>query len=212
MVLKNTLKNDIKIIDESHATYSIWKQAANIIIQGIPNSIISHFGVQFNILFYRYMAESAGACAFFAINSDALLDGIIIGALDRDKVYYNSIRRKPLTMLISASYRLFSPSAIKWVLNGLLTNNKKNTQNNNHNLAELIVIAVSPTARGKGVAQLLVNAMEYRFREMGCCTGYAIYTERSNIASNKFYAKIGAQLVSTDQFHGREINRWHKGL
>lgn len=72
-------------------------------------------------------------------------------------------------------------------------------------------IAVSEDYRSCGIAQALIGKMEGFFAQRGI-DKYLIKTEKANEVSNKFYIKIGAKLMETYNFHGREINKFHKEI
>lgn len=207
------LQNGTRIIGEKEGTQQIWEQAARVIIEGIPNSVVSHLGVPFNVQFYRVIAESEKCCAFFAIDESGTLQGIILGALEKEDVYYKPVREHPLQMAFAANFRLLSPSVLKWLLAGLFR--KSNTRTipaAEQAKAELIVIAVCPDSRGGKVAHALVEAMERRLVDFGGASGYNIFTEEANTRANRFYKKIGASFIETETFHGRRINKWFKVL
>jgi len=41
---------------------------------------------------------------------------------------------------------------------------------------------------------------------------YIVYTEKNNHRANRFYKNIGAELLHTNIYHGREINVYCKDL
>jgi ribosomal protein S18 acetylase RimI-like enzyme len=210
---EESVLEEISIVGESEATMQVWKQSAHLVIDGVPNSVISHLGLDFNIRFYKAIAESVVSCAFFAIGESGKVEGMIIGTLDKDHTYYRSIREHPITMAIAANFRLLSPAVLKWIFTGF---SKRHGHNSvaviADSKAELIVIAVNKDYRGSNVARSLVLAMERKLADLGGVDGYNIFTEEANIRANRFYEKVGATLIDTSVFHGRRINRWFKAF
>ena len=66
--------------------------------------------------------------------------------------------------------------------------------------------------RGTGVAVKLIREMENFLGNQNEGYTYYILTEKDNICANKFYSKIGAELITASTGTTREINRWHKTL
>lgn len=208
-----TFQRRFNIIQGKDASLYLWDQAARLIITSIPNSLISHLGVSFNIKYYSAIADSKNTCVIFSVNEREILQGVIVGALERNNVYYKSLREHPFQMALAANIRLFSPFVLKWLFFGFLDNAGASLKNRYlRTSAELIVISVCPDARGSDVARELVGAMERSFKNMASIDGYNIFTEESNIPANRFYRKIGASFIETYTFHGRRVNKWFKNL
>jgi glycosyltransferase involved in cell wall biosynthesis/GNAT superfamily N-acetyltransferase len=191
-----------------------WKESASLIAGAIPNSIISKLGVKFNTIFYKSIAENECSCAFLAHSPSGKSLGVIIGTLDRPFVYKVAVKNNMFRLILGANFRIVRPAVIKWIIKGILSkfSGKKMEETPNRPLAELIVIAVQPEARGTGVAANLVAMMEKWMKSKGLKGPYMILTEKSNGRSNKFYAKIGSHFVGTTLHHGREINEWRKEI
>jgi ribosomal protein S18 acetylase RimI-like enzyme len=204
----------IEYVNKTQIKNEQWQEAANLIAKAIPNAIISKLGVKFNTIFYRSIAQHECSCAFLAHDPSGYSLGIIIGTLDRPFVYAAAVKNNISKLILAANFRIVRPAVIQWTIKGILNkfSRKKKEEVSNRPLAELIVIAVQPEARGSGVAANLVTLME-KWMKSKCLEGpYTILTEKSNARSNKFYAKIGSHFVGITLHHGREINEWHKAL
>lgn len=190
-----------------------WLDAAILIQNGIPNSVISYLGTAFNAEFYKAIACASSGCGYFAIDKDKKVVGIVVGALDRDEVYYRSIRSRPFLMATLAGFRVFSLPVLKWIIAGIRSNVLRTTVDNRAECkAELVVIAVNPEKRGSGIAHRLIKAMESEFIKQSGERGYMIRTEAMNVIANHLYERLGAEFIEVTVFHGRRINSWYKRI
>jgi len=188
-----------------------WTDVARLVGEAVPNAILSHLGSAFGARFYRAIAAQSYACAFAAHDGAGRLLGVIIGSQDQGRSYAEAVGSQRLRLALAANVRLLAPATIRWVLRGLF--GKKGPARAEHRPeAELLVITVRPEARGTGLAEALVKALESFLRARGHRGPYVIRTEAANERANRFYARIGARLACEDTFHGRRINEWHKDL
>jgi ribosomal protein S18 acetylase RimI-like enzyme len=199
-------------ISKSEIDPEQWQESAALILEAIPNAILAKLGVPFNTLFYQSMADHECACAFLAHSPSGKSLGIIIGTLNRSRVYAATMKNNVFRLLLAANVRLVRSAVILWVLKGVWSKFQRAKRDaiSTRPAAEMIVIAVDPDARGTGVAAQLVSRMETWMTSKGLDGPYTILTEKSNGRSNSFYAKIGSHFVGTTLHHGREINEWHK--
>ena len=189
-----------------------WRTAARLIAEAVPNAVISYLGDAFGGRFYGAVARQPYACAFGAHHADGNLLGVILGTLDHPRSYAEAIASQRPRLALAANVRILSPAVVRWGLRGLRERGRRAAGAEDRPAAELLVISVRPEARGTGLAQRLVDAMEAFMRRRGYAGDYVIRTEGTNDRANRFYEKIGAQLVHRNRFHGRLINEWHKPL
>ncbi len=188
-----------------------WTEAARLVGEAVPNAILSHLGSGFGARFYRAMAAQPYACAFAAHDDAGRLLGVIVGTQDQGRSYADAVGSQRLRLALAANVRLLAPATMGWILRGLF-GKKGPARTEPRPAAELLVIAVRLEARGTGLAEALVKALESFLRARGHRGPYVIRTEAANERANRFYARIGARLVREDTFHGRRINEWHKDL
>jgi ribosomal protein S18 acetylase RimI-like enzyme len=202
----------IQYISQSQINPEQWQESAALIVEAIPNAILAKLGIRFNALFYQSIASDEHSCAFLAHSPSGKSLGIIIGTLNRSRVYAATMKNNVFRLLLAANVRLVRSAVILWVLKGVWSKFQRAKRDaiSTRPAAEMIVIAVDPDARGTGVAAQLVSRMETWMTSKGLDGPYTILTEKSNGRSNSFYAKIGSHFVGTTLHHGREINEWHK--
>lgn len=213
----NEVKRDmtnVEYISKYEIKNQQWREAANLIAEAIPNTVISKLGTKFNRIFYESIAENQYSCAYAAHGQSGKLLGIIIGTTDRPHVYSAAIKNNLFRLILATNLRLLRPAVVGYLAKGILGKfGHKNSQSTySRPVAELLVIAVQPQARGSRIAAALLERME-EFMKMAHLEGpYVILTEKTNERANKFYEKIAARFVGTTLHHGREINEWHKYL
>jgi ribosomal protein S18 acetylase RimI-like enzyme len=139
--------------------------------------------------------------------------GVIIGTINYTSARSIAFKEQLAKLILAANLRLLRWSVITWVAKGIIA--KIGSESNSHidtPHAELVAIAVCPEARGTGLSQELVEAMEKFMVSKRLSGPYTILTEKANARANRFYEKIGAKFVRTNLYHGREINQWHKKI
>jgi ribosomal protein S18 acetylase RimI-like enzyme len=167
-------------------------------------------GRNFGAYYYRKLAESDHACVFVCKVKKNKLAGITIGTTSLSAGSVFSLLDK-IKLLSLANVRLFKPAFIQWVIKGVLGKIMKLEGPSYELDAEWLCVAVNQDYRGCGIAQTLIGKMEDFFAERGV-DKYLIKTEKTNIISNKLFIKMGAELMATYTFHGRQINMFHKEI
>jgi len=188
-----------------------WDDIARLVAAAIPSYLVSQLGPRFGASYYRHLADNPKTFSIAAYDDAGKLGGIILGTLDRQ-----AVRRLKLPviarLLLAANIRLLQPAFLGWLTRGGLSKVQGRSNHRHFPHAELIIFAVSPDFQGQGLASRLLAALEDFFRDHQLQDPYLILTEKTNLAANRFYEKIGASYVHTYKHHGREINEWHKAL
>jgi ribosomal protein S18 acetylase RimI-like enzyme len=188
-----------------------WDAISRLVAEAIPHYLVSHLGTRFGSLYYRHLASHPGTCGLAAYDAAGSLAGFVLGTLD-------SCAARRLTtpviarLLLAANVKLLSPAFLRWLARGVPSILRTGSPALEFPEAELILLVVSPTFRGQKLAPRLLTALEEFFRQRQHRAPYFILTEKTNLASNRFYEKVGARLVRTNHHHGREINEWHKSF
>lgn len=78
--------------------------------------------------------------------------------------------------------------------------------------AELLAIAVAEEARGQGVGQALVTALEREFQNCTDVGEYFVSTNREEVGSNAFYRACGFTLMGERRHHDLMLNVYKKEL
>jgi|GEM_PF-6563300 len=189
-----------------------WGDISDLIAKSIPNAIVSHLGNRFGKNFYKILSEHRCSCVYVCKDFQDDLKGVIIGTTDHS-ASYSGIRKNRFKLLLAMNFRLFKWVVLKWIARKVFTKiSSQKAKCDFYVKAELIVVAVSEDMRGKGFATKLIQKMESFLGTQDEGDIYFILTEKSNERANKFYRKIGAELVTTCAGGARNINRWHKTL
>jgi ribosomal protein S18 acetylase RimI-like enzyme len=188
-----------------------WNHISSLIARSIPNAMVSHLGTDFGAAYYQNISQNDNVCCLMALDSSENVAGVIIAVLDRNTVRKIS-KYMSLKLIFKANFRLLSPTVLKWLFKGIITKISGENRPITFPNAELIVIAVLPEFRGTTLAYELINKMEEFFKMKGVKNTYLILTEKNNFRANRFYSKIGAELIGSHHHHGRQINEWHKKL
>jgi len=188
-----------------------WLDVAQLIAEGVPNAIFTKLGRSFSAAFYKRVSAQDYSFAYVARDNAGTIVGVIIGTLDYLQAYSIALKSQRLKLLLAANFRLLSWSVISWVVKGVLEGFKSKARvPEDQPKARLLVISIRPGARGKGLGISLIKRMEQFMQDKGLTGPYLILTEKSNVAANRFYEKIGAKLIRTNIHHRRKINEWHK--
>lgn len=179
---------------------------------GIPHAVFCAMGRRFTAKFFGWLAEREDVCSLVGLSGDGRLLGVIVGTLHRSDGYRSVLREHRWSLLVAAGWRLLSPRVLRWIIAGVVGKLRRAPKGLELSDAELLLIAVCPKVRGRGLAERFVNAMESRFRKMGFTGEYAIHTEASNTRANRFYERIGAILVASEQRRGLLINSYRKAI
>jgi N-acetylglutamate synthase-like GNAT family acetyltransferase len=75
--------------------------------------------------------------------------------------------------------------------------------------AELLSVAVSDKARGKGIGKKLVQALDEQFLKMGV-REYSVVTHGIDERSNQFYIRCGFEFVRSFENHGKPMKEYRK--
>ncbi|MCK4626687.1 MAG: GNAT family N-acetyltransferase [Phycisphaerae bacterium] len=183
---------------------------AELYEDGIPHAIFCALGKKFIARFFGWLAEREDICSLVGLGGDGQVQGVIVGTLHRSESYSSVLKQHRLSLLAAAGWRLLSPRVLVWIIRGMTERLKRHGDELDLPDAELLLIAVRSNARGTGVAYRLVQSMESRFRCMGLVGEYAILTEADNVSANRFYERIGANLVGKGYHHRLLINRYRK--
>ena len=187
-----------------------WEAIAGLVVDAIPNYVVSRMGPRFCTHYLKLLAAHPQTCSLAAYDEAGHFAGVVIGSL-------NSRRARRLTLpviaklLLAANVRLLSPAFLGWLARGTFEAKPSEITGPSPE-AELIILVISPDFRGEGLAPLLLDALEEFFRRHHLGDPYLILTETRNLASNKFYEKIGARFIRTTMHHRRRMNVWHKHL
>ena len=185
-----------------------WEELARFLARALPNPMVSVLGPSFGAKFYRALAARPDSWVLAAYDRRKALAGAVVGTLDRPRALAETMAGRRLSLALAANVRLLAPRTIRWLWQGRGGSEAVREGPS----AELLAIAVREDARGTGLAQDLIRALEGFMRARGFRGTYAIRTEPDNVAANRFYEKIGARLARQYRYHRRLMNEWHKSV
>jgi GNAT superfamily N-acetyltransferase len=165
--------------------------------------------------------DSSSASSLVPRPSTLPLLGFISATLDTSAMYRRILRRHWLAFGLALLPRMVSPGRIAKVFETLRYGRKEQKPSTSTTeRAELLSIAVDPSARGKGIGRELVAAFEQHLT--GALTRpsslvprdcfYKVVTSAADPVSNAFYQRCGFTLAGQFQHHGVLMNRYVKSL
>lgn len=174
----------------------------------LPDEALPSLGTRFLTTLYQALQAQAGVQAFVAeLNGEPV--GFILGALDLRRSVQRVLRRRtPLLAVAAAGSGLRRPRQVLRAVRSLAYL-KPETKPSFR--AELVVLAVLPTAQGHGAGASLVAALE-RWIEARCEPGYHVATTGENAGALRFYQRVGFQECGRRPVAGRPWVILEKGL
>lgn len=220
----NTALKDSQSSNQTHISPLIFEdggnQIAGLIRSSIPNALVSHLGLKFGSVYYSAMVTRSASYGFVANDPEGNVVGVLIGSLNSVGLQRELLRSQIGRLLFAANVHLLKPAVVWWLIKGVWENltalritDAGDSRSSDRPLAELLVVAVRPDYRGSGISAELVECFENALRAHASRPrDYCIHTEVSNLAANKFYSRLDAELALITEHHGREINQWRKRL
>ena len=193
-----------------------FREAARLHADGITEGFLSTLGQPFLTSLYQGIGESAGAGVFVAVEGGTVL-GFISYARDVGSCYRQTLRRRFFPMTGALLRQLIKPRVLGSVLETLayplLHRGREQTATDDRPAptvrSELLSMAVSAQARGKGVGKLLVRAVDQALQAEGV-GGYFVVTHAVDERSNGFYRSCGFSPTREYRSHGKPMNEYFK--
>ena len=181
----------------------------------IEEGFLSTLGVSFLSVLYKGISEAPQSGVIVAIEGGCVL-GFISYTSDISKCYRWVISHRFLSLTLRLVPNIFNLAVYKKCFETLLYPFKHKAESSNDGKAqkaraELLSVAVSDLARGKGIGKMLVTAIDEKFRELGV-SEYSVVTHGIDERSNQFYVKCGFQLVRSFQNHGKPMNEYWRRI
>ncbi len=170
----------------------------------LPSDFLSALGTLFlKRIFYPGIIESPDAFGYVSLEKNSVV-GFIAGSYNSTSTYRHIVySRMPLFAICLCAAIIRKPSIISRILQTVRfmrgTAGLQKTPNN----AELLVIAVSQTDRGKGVGKALVEKLRSRFQER-CVESFRVITESGLVPANRFYQTLGFVREHTFSLYKKE--------
>jgi len=191
---------------------------AELHLNGIGTGFLTRLGVPFLIKLYEAAQVSKHALLFVSNSEGGAIDGYISATVNTGKFYTDFLLSRYSIGAIPALFRFLLSSRATGVggqkrqkenpfvkcLESLLYPFKKKQEITCE--AELLSIVVDPEARGKGIADELLNELKQRLLERGN-DRFKVVVGSENLRACRFYEKNGGRLAKRIEVHrGAESN------
>ncbi|MBN2295735.1 MAG: GNAT family N-acetyltransferase [Pirellulales bacterium] len=184
-------------LNEEHAVV-----AAKLHQNGIETGFLSSLGQSF--LKQLYIAIPLCDCGFgYAWQEpDGEILGFIACAESTGRLYKQALRRRGIWMAMPLMRYLLHPSVLRRMWH---TWRYPSQVGEDLPAAEVLSIAVSSEARGKGVGKALMQAALAEFAQRGI-NKVKVAVWEGNEAANSFYKRCGFELALPHKHHGLPMN------
>ncbi len=180
------------------------RQVAELHRKNINLGFISQLGVRF--LFYLYQSINAVPSTILIIAKDNnYLLGFVCAAVSLRPVYVHLIRHQLFQVSLVLIPQMFSLSTIRKVKETLFYSSKKNETVTDFPSAELLSIAVDSSARDKGIASKLFDALGEEFKRRKIFE-YKIIVGSELMPAQNFYTKNGAMKKGEIEVHKGDVS------
>lgn len=192
-----------------------FQQIAVLHVAGITEGFLSTLGIQFLSALYRGI-QSAPNSGVIVAREGATVLGFVAYTRDTGAMYRWILTHRSVPLLWALLPSLLRFSIYHRCAETLLypfrrRSNEASGEPCSGPEPELLSIAVSERARGRGVGRLLVFALEEQFRSMGI-KSYQVVTSAEDPRSNAFYRACGFSESRRFFNHGKLMQEYHRTL
>jgi len=173
-------------------------QVARLHIEGISTGFISSLGHEFVTALYEAIVESEYSFGFVAVENDKVL-GFVAFTTNLNSLYKSIMFKKGLRFAFLLAGKMFSFQRIKKVFETVFYPSR--IEKMVLPKAELLSIAISDEARGRGLATQLTQQGFTECAKRGI-TKVKVLVAASNEPANKLYLKCGFTLAGQIDSHG----------
>ena len=184
-----------------------YRHIADIHIANLDQSFLASLGPIFLSEVYRAMDKSeTGSLIYESVDGEIV--GFVTGGTSMGPIYKAMFPRLAI-WAVPLVLQLLSFRRMRRVIDILRYSQPSDIKSDDANAlpqAELFSIAVSPSVRGKGIAQKLYTRLVEDFRDKGIAR-FRIVVGSELAPAHKFYAKMGAKVASEMELHSGEISK-----
>jgi len=192
-------------------TVSDVREVVRVHMSGFPGFFLTFLGPGFLRELYRGIVSDPAGVAFVTEHG-GVITGFVAGTTDPSGFYSRLMKRRLLQFGIQAAIAtLRRPSAAPRLLRALGRSSAAPDAKTGR--AELMSLAVLPSARGGGEGGKLVEGFVTRSRELGSTTVFLTTDAVGNDDVNAFYVRRGFALARTfTTREGRNMNEYEKWI
>jgi ribosomal protein S18 acetylase RimI-like enzyme len=205
---------EVAVTRVSSADVRQCRQAAALHVSQIHFGLLPLLGSSFLARLYQAVAGAPRGGLWIATQGDDAL-GFLCGCADLDFVYRHVFRHHAIRLACAAGVSLLRPDVLRRVpaLLRYPQRSRKAEQLSREMSAraELLAIAVSPRAQGRGIGKALVQRFE-DFLAQNRAPLYHVATNLADPASNAFYRALGFKPSGTTPHHALTLQLYEKNL
>jgi ribosomal protein S18 acetylase RimI-like enzyme len=197
------VSENVEPLTKAHAP-----QAADLHRHSIPTGFLSSLGPSFLRQLYKAISACPDGFGYVWTEVDGRVLGFVACSTATGKLYKQALIRRGLLMALPILRFIVRPSFIRRMWD---TFRYPSETAEDLPPAEILSIAVSPDARGKGVGKALMQAAFDEFkRRRTSAVRVAVWAE--NETANAFYQRCGYTLAHTRRHHGLAMNIYVREL
>jgi len=175
--------------------------AASIHAEGQPGTFLTSLGLTFLRGLYGQMAISP-LCYGYVACDDGEVVGIVVGTVDSGAVFKELIWRRGLGLALPVAWAIVRrPSLLPKVFQTLLYPSKVEAEPGE---AELYFIGVRRDWRGKGIGQVLLQALAQESRRRGMLS-MGLIADAENEPARRLYGHSGMREIRRFTLYGRPM-------
>jgi ribosomal protein S18 acetylase RimI-like enzyme len=178
------------------------RQAARLHRDGIGTGFLSSLGLAFLRQLYIAIPRCEVGFGYAWEEADGEVLGFVACAESTGRLYKQALRKRGPWMALPLLRYLLRPSILRRMWH---TWRYPSQVGDDLPAAEILSIAVSSAARGKGVGKQLMQAALTEFARRGC-THAKVAVWAGNETANAFYQRCGFELALTREHHGLPMN------
>ena len=193
-----------------------YREAALLHSEGITEGFLSSLGAPFLSILYAGINQAPDSGVFLAIEQKEIL-GFISCAKDVKTCYKDVLKKKWTSLSFAMVPNLLNLQVYKKITETLLYPVKHGGEGETSpdqkgaRRPELLSMAVSSAARGKGVGKALVSRLDEEMTRFKV-PGYFVVTYAKDQRSNSFYQSCGFNLMRDFRSHGKPMKEYFKTL
>jgi ribosomal protein S18 acetylase RimI-like enzyme len=203
-------------IEISHASVrEHFRVAACLHAKSITEGFLSTLGTRFLTALYEGIGEARDSGVLVAIEKNQVV-GFVSYTANVKQCYKDTIRNQWLRLGLAVGPNLLKPQIYLKIIEtlrypslqqgGFKPNKGESTLDKR---PELLSMAVSSEARGKGIGSLLVDALDQEMARLGV-KRYMLVTHALDARSNNFYKSCGFERTKEFMNHGKPMNEYQK--